>query len=55
MDENIRRENPNDERINIPANPKHYWKYRMHLMLEDLIKEKSFNEQLREMLKSSGR
>ncbi len=55
MDENIRRENPNDERINIPANAKHYWKYRMHLFLEDLLKEKDVNEQLKEMLKASGR
>ncbi|MDP4130935.1 MAG: 4-alpha-glucanotransferase [Bacteroidota bacterium] len=55
MDENIRRENPNDERINVPAIAKYYWKYRMHLFLEDLLKEKDFNEQLKEMLKASGR
>lgn len=55
MDENIRRENPNDERINNPANAKHYWKYRMHLLLEDLLKAKDFNELLKEMLKTSGR
>jgi 4-alpha-glucanotransferase len=55
MDENIRRENPNDERINVPAISNYYWRYRMHIYLEDLIKAKSFNEQLREMVKSSGR
>ena len=55
MDENIRRENPNDERINVPAIPNYYWKYRTHIYLEDLLKAKSFNEQLREMIKSSGR
>src|SRR5450432_297900 len=55
IDENIRRENPNDERINVPANPVHYWKYRMHILLEDLLKEKQFNEQLRDMIKSAGR
>jgi len=55
MDENIRRENPNDERINVPAIPNYYWKYRIHMYLEDLIKAKPFNEQLREMVKSSGR
>ena len=55
MDENIRRENPNDERINVPAIPNYYWRYRIHLFLEDLIKAKPFNEQLREMVKSSGR
>ena len=55
MDGNIRRENPHDERINIPANSKHYWKYRMHILLEDLLKEKSFNEELKEYVHASGR
>jgi 4-alpha-glucanotransferase len=55
MDESIRRENPNDERINVPAIPNYYWRYRTHIYLEDLLKAKSFNEQLREMIKSSGR
>jgi 4-alpha-glucanotransferase len=55
MDENIRRENPNDERINVPAIPNYFWRYRIHIFLEDLIKAKAFNEQLREMIKSSGR
>lgn len=55
MDENIRRENPNDERINVPAIPNYYWRYRMHIYLEDLLKAKLFNGQLREMVKSSGR
>ena len=55
IDENIRRENPNDERINIPSNPIHYWKYRIHIYLEDLLKSKHFNEQVRDMVKSSGR
>ena len=55
MDENIRRENPNDERINVPSIPNYYWRYRIHIYLEDLIKAKPFNEQLKEMVKSSGR
>ncbi|PWT77029.1 MAG: 4-alpha-glucanotransferase [Bacteroidetes bacterium] len=55
IDGNVRRENPHDERINVPANSKHFWKYRMHLLLEDLIGEKEFNEQLKEQVHSSGR
>jgi 4-alpha-glucanotransferase len=55
MDENIRRENPHDERINVPAIANYYWRYRIHIYLEDLVKAKPFNEQLREMVKSSGR
>jgi 4-alpha-glucanotransferase len=53
--ETLRRNNPNDERINIPANPKHYWKYRMHLTLEDLIKQTAFNEELKKDILASGR
>jgi len=34
MDESLRRQDVNAERINVPANPKHYWRYRMHLTLE---------------------
>ena len=29
MDENLRHPDPTAERINIPANPRHYWRYRM--------------------------
>ncbi len=55
MNETLRRENPHEERINNPANPKHYWQYRMHIPLEDLIREKAFNEELKEYVKKSGR
>jgi 4-alpha-glucanotransferase len=55
MSEQFRRENPHDERINVPANPKHYWRYRMHLTLEELIKEKAFNEELKGYVAHSGR
>ena len=55
MSETIRRENPHDERINVPANPKNYWKYRMHILLEDLLKEKTFNEEFKGYVQTSGR
>jgi len=55
MSEHFRRETPNDERINVPANPHHYWRYRMHLTLEELIVEKDFNAAFREEVKASGR
>ena len=55
MSETLRRDNPHDERINIPANPKHYWRYRMHVCLEDLLKAKDFNEELKEYIFVSGR
>jgi 4-alpha-glucanotransferase len=55
MSEVLRRENPLEERINIPANPKHYWRYRMHITLEDLLKEKAFNLELKSYVEASGR
>lgn len=55
MSGDLRRENPADERINIPANPSHYWNYRMHLGLEQLLKETSFNNELKDYIKNSGR
>lgn len=51
----LRRQDPNAERINVPANPKHYWRYRVHIGLEDLIKAEAFNEDLKVLLSSSGR
>jgi 4-alpha-glucanotransferase len=55
MSETLRRENPREERINNPANPKHYWQYRMHIPLEELIKQKEFNEELKGYVVHSGR
>jgi 4-alpha-glucanotransferase len=55
IDESLRRSDPNEERINIPANPKHYWRYRMHLSLEQLLKEEQFNQEWFQLIQSSGR
>jgi 4-alpha-glucanotransferase len=55
MDELLRRKNPNEERINIPADPKHYWQYRMHLTLEKLLEAEDYNETLKSYIKASGR
>jgi len=55
MSETLRRESPHEERINIPANPTHYWNYRMHISLEQLLKENSFNNELKDYIKNSGR
>jgi 4-alpha-glucanotransferase len=55
MSEKLRRKNPAEERINEPANPTHYWNYRMHISLEQLIKEKEFNDELKDYIRNSGR
>ncbi len=51
----LRRENPHEERINIPAEPKHYWRYRMHLTLEQLMDESEFTSELKRYVVQSGR
>jgi len=55
ISETLRRENPEEERINQPANPKHYWRYRMHIPLEQLMKEQDFNNELKGYISNSGR
>ena len=55
IDDVIRRKDTNEERINIPANPKHYWRYRMHLSLEDLLTQDKFNKEWALAIKESGR
>ena len=55
IDGKLRRKNPQEEQINIPAIPKHYWRYRMHLTLEDLLTDKEFNDKLRNKIAYSGR
>ncbi len=46
---------PEAERINIPANPNHYWRYRMHLSLEHLSAADDFTAQVRNMIAQAGR
>lgn len=55
MNADIRRENPTEERINNPAEAEHYWNYRMHINLEDLLNENDFTEDLRNNIERSGR
>lgn len=49
--------NPNidDERINMPTIFPHYWRYRMHLNLEDLKTETDFNQKIASWIQDSGR
>lgn len=54
-DGKLRRANPLEEQINVPANSRHYWRYRMHLTLEQLNGENEFNASLAESVKASGR
>ena len=51
IDEKLRLPDADAERINIPANPRHYWRYRMHVNIEDLINNKEYNDNIKELVR----
>ena len=52
IDERLRLPDADAERINIPANPEHYWRYRMHVTLESLLANDDYNAKLRALISS---
>ncbi|MCC6727584.1 MAG: 4-alpha-glucanotransferase, partial [Saprospiraceae bacterium] len=55
MDANLRRKNAKDEQINDPSIVPHYWRFRFHLPMEDLLKEEGLNVKIQRMVKEAGR
>ncbi|MBQ8674363.1 MAG: 4-alpha-glucanotransferase [Bacteroides sp.] len=55
IDGNLRHPNAQEERINVPANPRHYWRYRMHLTLESLLKAQGLNNKIKSLIADTGR
>jgi 4-alpha-glucanotransferase len=47
MDSEIANPDFESERINVPENPKHFWCYRTHISLEQLLAAKKFNKKLK--------
>ncbi len=54
-DKDLRLADANAERVNIPANPRHYWRYRMHLTLEQLLAAKTLNTRISNMVAAGER
>lgn len=50
VDESLRIADPAAERINIPADANHYWRYRMHLTLEELLSAEEFNAAIADLV-----
>ena len=46
---------PEDEQINVPANPHHYWRYRMPVSLERLMASPRYADALADLVRQSGR
>jgi 4-alpha-glucanotransferase len=55
IDEHLRLPDQNAERINIPANPRHYWRYRMHLTIEQLLAADELNNEISTLIVQSSR
>lgn len=55
INEEVRYPDADAERINVPANPRHYWRYRMHITIEDLMQCTTLNDRIRDMIGKSGR
>ena len=55
IDGDLRHTEVDAERINVPAIPNYYWRYRMHLPLEKLLNETKFNARLTQLLRDNGR
>ncbi|MDD7603665.1 MAG: 4-alpha-glucanotransferase [Candidatus Limisoma sp.] len=55
IDADLRRENPAEEQINVPAISRHYWRYRMHMTVEQLLSADNFNRIVKDKVSHSGR
>ena len=55
IDGDLRAADAASERINVPAIAQHYWRWRMHLTLEDLCDAAAFNKAVRAKVVASGR
>ena len=48
-DGGVRAPDPSSERINVPSDPRHYWRYRMHRTLEELTGDQGLMQRLRSL------
>ena len=54
-DDELKRQDADAERINVPAQTNYYWRYRMHLTLEELLNADSLNTRINSLIKESNR
>lgn len=53
IDETLSNDDIESERINVPSNPKNYWRYRMHISLEQLLNETGLNDKIKGLIDES--
>ncbi len=55
IDGELRLKDDSRERINVPANPRNYWRYRMHMSVEQLMQADGLNQHIYRLIKEAGR
>ena len=55
IDDKMKQQNADTERINVPANPENYWCYRMHMTIEALLSSNNFNKKVKNIIAENKR
>ncbi|WP_106827814.1 4-alpha-glucanotransferase [Parabacteroides pacaensis] len=55
LDDRLKYPDAEAERINVPSDPQHYWRYRIHINLENLMEADQLNEKISSLIIASGR
>ncbi len=55
IDARLRRPDAKTEQINDPSIVPHYWRFRFHLTMEDLMNANGLNEKIKRMVREAGR
>jgi len=55
INEDLRSNDPANERINDPANAGNQWNYRMHISLENMLDQNTFNDEWKKMMEKYRR
>lgn len=50
VSDRLRNPDPTAEQINNPADPNHYWRYRMHIDVDTIRADQSFNDKVRALI-----
>lgn len=55
LDDSVKCPDIAPERINVPGNSSHYWRYRMHITLEKLLQADTLNDKIVSLVENAGR
>lgn len=55
IDSDLRRQIASAEQINEPSNPQHYWRFRFHIPIEDLMQHSDLSDRIKRLVTRFGR